>query len=208
MTKSEFVNKLAKDVCETTKKYNKGSLNSAIIADGILKSNYGNKSRAKNANNIFAVEAEDNDENFFVTPGSNNDTKYKMYDSIEESVEDFVKSVEDIEITDALKKIINSHNLTSYDTNDEFIPSSKPEEENTKEESTEETDYSTNDSQLDEVKLEEKVQTKEEEEDFMKSLKSSKKNIIDSKEEPSEIDSFIISFSNASSFLCLVAFIT
>lgn len=175
MNKAEFVSMFAEEVSTCTKKYNKCSITSAIIAEGILKSNYGSKSRAKNANNFFAVETDD-EENYFITPGNNDSTKYKVYENMSEAIEDYVKNIKDIEITDALTKIINNHDLTKYDSNDEFIPSSDIKEE-VEESPVEEVVKDTTPIKNEEVII-------------------SSKNIIDTDNTPSEIDKFIIKKGN------------
>ena len=177
MNKADFVKYLTDNVVESAKKYNKSSIVSSIISYGIVTSNFGSKSRAKNANNIFAIPVDNDEEEGFVTPGNGDETKYKIYDSIESSIEDFVSNTDTIEITDAMKKIIDTYNLTSYDMTDDFIPKQEQIKEELKDNSEE--------------KKEKPVINKSPNEEIV-----SRKNIIDNDNKQSEIDTFYIRKGN------------
>ena len=166
--KKEFIDRLSNEVSIYARLYDKENIISKIIAYGAISSSYGTKSRAKNANNIFGVLADENDQNTFVTPGNSDDNKYKIYDSFESAVEEFVKNVSEIDIDESMEKVISTYELYTLDENDTvpFIS----EENKEKEEQT----------QVEEIEV------------------TSQKNIIDTNNESSEIDAFHIRKGNES----------
>ena len=129
--KKEFIDKLVNEVHKYAESYGKEQHIATITAYGAIMSSYGTKSRAKNANNIFGLEADENDENVFTTPGNNDTTVYKKYDSLEACVEEFVKNFNDgdIEVNENLTKIIETYDLTSYDKSLKFIDADSQEKE-------------------------------------------------------------------------------
>lgn len=167
--RKEFIDRLVNEVSIYAHLYGKETSISIITAYGANMSSYGTKSRAKNANNIFAVEAGEYDENVFSTPGNADDTKYKKYDSLEASVEDYVKNYNegDIEVNEVLTKIIETYELITFDESTKFIAKEKT---------------TSKEPVVEEIK-----------EEVVESITvESNKNVIDVEESPSEIDTFMI----------------
>lgn len=177
--KKDFIENLANLVSKYASESNKDTDISTITAYGAICSSFGTKSRTKNANNIFGIVIDDSDTNaeYFQTPGGADDTKYKIYESIEESVKDFMLNHSiDINIDDNMEKVISTYNLISYDEKSKFIPS----EPTIKEEEVEEE---TVESEVEEVK-----------EEIIPSNTS--KNEVDVIDSNSKIDKFFIRKDN------------
>lgn len=166
--KKEFIDKLSNEVSIYAELYGKKNNISKIVAYGAIKSSYGTKSRAKNVNNIFGVLADEDETNVFVTPGNTDDSKYKIYDSFESAVEEFIKNdlITNVVIDETMEKVMSTYDLYSLDENYTvpFISNENKEEE----------------LQEEEIEI------------------TSKKNIIDTNNESSEIDTFYIRKGNES----------